>query len=107
MILATALQLYHQFHRQFYQGAHSEEIGKNGEAIAWYQVSHQKLTSIGKVPRSLGEAARDAVKNFTSHVHEKLQTVKRQNDQVYHDTIPDVELLEPTQGGSVWKTPVE
>lgn len=83
---------------QFYQGAHSEEVGKHGEAIAWYQFSLQKLHAIGRVPKSLGEAARDAVKNFNSHVQDKLQTVKRQNDQVYHDSIPDVELLEPTQG---------
>ena len=100
--LASAHQEYLSFLAQFYQGAHSEEIGKHGEAIAWYQFSLQRLAAIGKVPRSLGEAAREAVKNFNSHVQEKLQTVKRQNDQVYHDVIPDVEMLEPTQGGRVF-----
>ena len=88
------------FYMQFYQGAHTEEIGRHGEAVAWYQFSLQKLSAVGRVPKSLGEAARDAVKNFSGHVQEKLQTVKRQNDQVYHDPIPDIEVLEPIQGQS-------
>lgn len=67
-------------------------------------MAQQKLSAIGRVPKSLGEIPRDAVKNFSAHVQEKLQTVKRQNDQVYHDSIPDSDLLEPTQGTIIIST---
>ena len=85
-------------HTQYYQGANAEENGRYGEAVSWYQLAHQKLSSIGRPPKSLGESVRDAVKNFNHHVQEKLQVTKKQNDHVYHEVIPSLEALELVSG---------
>ena len=39
-----------------------------------------------------------ARQNFAEHVTDKLAVAKRQNDQVYHDTVPPVETLELMSG---------
>ncbi len=60
-------------------------------------LSLQKLTAIGKIPKSLGDV-REAAKNFFDHVNDRLQVVKRQNDQVYHAPIPEPDTLEQATG---------
>ena len=39
-----------------------------------------------------------ARQNFADHVTDKLTVARRQNEQVYHDTVPPVESLELTSG---------
>ena len=39
-----------------------------------------------------------ARQNFADHMNEKLAIAKRQNEQVYHDTIPQTETLELVSG---------
>lgn len=39
-----------------------------------------------------------ARQNFADHMNEKLTIAKRQNEQVYHDTIPQTETLELVSG---------
>lgn len=73
-------------------------MGKHGEQLAWYQLSVQKLNSIGRIPKSVGEGVREAAKSFYDQVNERFQACKRQNDQVYHETITNPETLELTQG---------
>ena len=82
---------------QFYQGCSAEEQGRQGELIAWLQLSLQKLTAIGKIPKSLGDV-REIAKKFFDHVNEKLMVVRRQNDQVYHETVPEADMLEQVSG---------
>ncbi len=82
---------------QFYQGCVAEEQGKHGQLIAWLQLSLQKLTAIGKIPKSLGEV-REAAKKFFDHASDRLQVVRRQNDQVYHEPIPEPDALEQATG---------
>lgn len=68
--------------------------------MAWHQLALKKLTSLGRIPKNLGETGvvREAVKNFAEHVQSKLAVARRQNDQVYHDRVPDVETLEAFSG---------
>ena len=86
---------------QFYQGATCEEAGQQGSMMAWYQLAIKKLLSLGRIPKSIGGEStnlREAVKNFLDHIQEKLAAAKRQNDQVYHEKIPDPDTLESFSG---------
>ena len=58
----------------------------------------KKLNSIGRVPKSVGEGLREGIKNFIDHIQAKVVAGRKQNDQVYHDRIPDLETLEPYPG---------
>ena len=68
--------------------------------MAWYQLATKKLSSIGRVPKNLGDTGtvRDAVKNFVEHIQSRLTVAKKQNDQVYHERIPEPETLESFSG---------
>ena len=39
-----------------------------------------------------------ARQNFSDHVTDKLAIAKRQNEQVYHDSIPQIDTLELISG---------
>ena len=39
-----------------------------------------------------------ARQNFADHVTDKLAVARRQNEQVYHDSVPPVDTLELTSG---------
>ena len=68
--------------------------------MAWHQLALKKLTAIGRVPKNLGEGTvlKEAIKNFSEHVQAKLAVSKKQNEQVYHERIPDLETLESFSG---------
>ena len=53
---------------------------------------------MGKIPKSLGDVVKEAVKNLEEHLQTCLQMSRKQNDQVYHDVVPVQETLETTQG---------
>ena len=71
--------------------------------IAWHQQAHKKLSSIGRIPKNLVESAllKEAVKNFSDHIQAKVGVAKKQNDQVYHERVPDVETLESVSGAYI------
>lgn len=67
--------------------------------MAWYSLTLKKLGAIGKIPKTLlGENVREVVKNFADYVQARLVALKKQNEQVYHDRIPDTDTLEPISG---------
>ena len=69
--------------------------------IAWYQQASKKLSSLGRIPKNLvdsGGLVREAVKNFSEHIQMKVTVAKKQNDQVYHERVPDMETLESFSG---------
>ena len=62
----------------------------------------QRLTAVGKVPKSLGEPVKEALRNLSTHLQEKLGAARRQNDQVYHEPVPELDTLETVQGGCAY-----
>ena len=78
----------------------SEEASDHGTTMAWYSLTLKKLGTIGKVPRNLAgdSSVREAVKNFTDYIQARLTAAKKQNDQVYHERMPDLETLELISG---------
>lgn len=72
--------------------------------MAWLALTVKKLGTIGKIPRNLAgdNSVREAVKNFTEHVQAKSAAAKKQNDQVYHAHVPELETLEPIAGKFVF-----
>jgi tyrosine-protein phosphatase non-receptor type 23 len=96
--------LYYQAIAHFYQGAHAEEMGKYGELIALTQLTVQRLNAItGKPPKGMGDLIKMARQNFAEHATEKLAVAKRQNEQVYHDSVPQIETLELMAGADLVK----
>ena len=72
--------------------------------MAWLALTLKKLGTIGKIPRNLAgdNSVREAVKNFTEYVQAKSVAAKKQNDQVYHVHVPELETLEPIAGKYVF-----
>jgi len=74
--------------------------------MAWFSLTLKKLATIGKIPKNLGgdNTMREAVKHFTEHVQARAAAAKKQNDQVYHERMPDLETLEliTGEGSRVW-----
>ena len=63
------------------------------------QLTVQKLNSItGKPPKGMGDAMKQSRQNFADHITSKLTVAKKQNEQVYHDTVPQVESVELLSG---------
>ncbi len=59
------------------------------------------------MPKNLveGGVTREAVKNFADHVQLKLAVAKKQNDQVYHERVPDADTLESFSGLCIMEPP--
>ena len=48
----------------------------------------------------MGDLVKMARQNLSDHVTDKLAVAMRQNEQVYHDTVPPVDSLELLSG--IW-----
>ena len=48
----------------------------------------------------MGDLVKIARQNLSDHVTDKLAVARRQNEQVYHDTVPPVDSLELLSG--IW-----
>jgi tyrosine-protein phosphatase non-receptor type 23 len=81
-----------------FQANSMEEQGNYGYMIAFQQLAVEKVRSIGKLPRNTPDSVKDAVKNLTEYLTLKLQESLRQNEQVFHELVPNLETLEPAPG---------
>ncbi|RVE46209.1 hypothetical protein evm_009167 [Chilo suppressalis] len=78
-----------------YQGMHAEEQQKMGERVAYYQQAAEKLNDARKLAKYIEptQITQEAL-NFTNDVVEgKKKAAKNENEFIYHEEVPDKDLL--------------
>lgn len=78
-----------------FQGMQSEELQRMGERVAYYQLACDKLQEAKKLSKglTLGDSINDPL-TFTNDVVEgKRKAAKNENEFIYHEEVPDAELL--------------
>ncbi|XP_030024253.2 tyrosine-protein phosphatase non-receptor type 23 [Manduca sexta] len=78
-----------------YQGMHAEEQQKMGERVAFYQLAVEKLAEARKLMKYVEpvQMAQEAL-TFTNDVVEgKRKAAKNENEFIYHEEVPDKDLL--------------
>ncbi|CAK7268366.1 bck1-like resistance to osmotic shock [Sporothrix epigloea] len=94
---------------QYYQGLADDDANNHGNAVARLQLASTLAKEAAKLansfPTSLPPSANlgadtgsilvDITKRHLSSVQDKLQSFIKDNDFIYHDTVPDVASLSP------------
>ncbi|CAH0748653.1 unnamed protein product [Diatraea saccharalis] len=78
-----------------YQGMNAEEQQKMGERVAYYQQAADKLNEARKLAKYIEptQITQEAL-NFTNDVVEgKKKAAKNENEFIYHEEVPDKDLL--------------
>ncbi|XP_060801444.1 tyrosine-protein phosphatase non-receptor type 23 isoform X1 [Amyelois transitella] len=78
-----------------YQGMHAEEQQKMGERVAFYQQAVEKLAEARKLAKYIEpvQITQEAM-TFTNDVVEgKRKAAKNENEFIYHEEVPDKDLL--------------
>ncbi|XP_049883447.1 tyrosine-protein phosphatase non-receptor type 23 [Pectinophora gossypiella] len=78
-----------------YQGLHAEEQQKMGERVAFYQLAVDKLGEARKLAKYIEpvQITQEAL-TFTNDVVEgKRKAAKNENEFIYHEEVPDKDLL--------------
>ncbi|KAI8428293.1 hypothetical protein MSG28_002499 [Choristoneura fumiferana] len=78
-----------------YQGMHAEEQQKMGERVAFYQQAADKLAEAQKLAKYIEpvQVTEEAL-TFTNDVVEgKRKAAKNENEFIYHEEVPDKDLL--------------
>ncbi|RWS30934.1 tyrosine-protein phosphatase non-receptor-like protein 2 [Leptotrombidium deliense] len=88
----------------FYMGNFCEEQQKMGERVAWYISADEKLCDASKQAKSIDRSeVDDALKFLSEMITSKLNTAKKENDFVYHESVPTSDKLTAVKGASLVK----
>ncbi|KAK2887378.1 hypothetical protein QQF64_013494 [Cirrhinus molitorella] len=86
-----------------HMGKQSEEQQKHGEAVAYFQSSLDKLNEAIKQSKSQPESVQDALKFTMDVIGGKYNSAKKDNDFIYHESIPGPDTLAAVKGASLVK----
>ncbi|KAL0274013.1 UNVERIFIED_CONTAM: hypothetical protein PYX00_006557 [Menopon gallinae] len=96
---------YHGCIARLFQGQQAEEQQKMGERVAYYQAAFDKLEEARKLAKDVDNI--EVVNEALSFVHDvvegKRNPAKRENEFIYHEEIPDINVLPEVQGASLVK----
>ncbi|ELU12724.1 hypothetical protein CAPTEDRAFT_228981 [Capitella teleta] len=96
--------IYYQSIMYMYLGNQSEDNQKWGERLTYYNAALAKLQDSMKIARSEGDEDIEEALKFTMDViGGKQVNAKKENDFIYHESIPDVESLPEVKGASLVK----
>ncbi|XP_077296502.1 tyrosine-protein phosphatase non-receptor type protein myopic isoform X2 [Arctopsyche grandis] len=78
-----------------FQGMQSEESQKMGERVAFYQLASDKLQEAKKLSKGLEQidAINEALTFANDVVEGKRKAAKNENEFIYHEEVPDKDLL--------------
>lgn len=96
---------YHSCVKLLYQGQQAEEQQKMGERVAFYQAASEKLEEAMKCSKGMDniEAINESL-TFTMDVVEgKKKAAKNENEFIYHEDMPDKDVLPDVKGASLVK----
>ncbi|VDP93963.1 unnamed protein product [Echinostoma caproni] len=94
----------------YFTGLNEESEQKYGKSIAWFQLAEKRITEAEKLVKDLKESEttnaphvhggplRTNVQFVAEAVRFKLPRLIKDNDFIYHESVPAAETLEPVKG---------
>lgn len=86
-----------------YMGKQSEEQQKYGEAVAYFQSSIDKLNEAIRQSKGQPELVQEALKFTMDVIGGKCNSAKKDNDFIYHESVPGLDTLVAVKGASLVK----
>lgn len=86
-----------------HMGKQSEEQQKYGEAVAYFQSSLDKLNEAIKQSKGQPESVQEALKFTMDVIGGKYNSAKKDNDFIYHESVPGLDTLAAVKGASLVK----
>ncbi|XP_016297488.1 tyrosine-protein phosphatase non-receptor type 23-like [Sinocyclocheilus anshuiensis] len=86
-----------------HMGKQSEEQQKYGEAVAYFQSSLDKLNEAIKQSKGQPESVQEALKFTMDVIGGKYNSTKKDNDFIYHESVPGLDTLAAVKGASLVK----
>ncbi|XP_060713065.1 tyrosine-protein phosphatase non-receptor type 23b [Tachysurus vachellii] len=86
-----------------HMGKHSEELQKHGEAVAYFQSALGKLNEAIKLSKGQPESIQEALKFTMDIIGGKFNSAKKDNDFIYHESVPGLDTLAAVKGSSLVK----
>ncbi|XP_067281615.1 tyrosine-protein phosphatase non-receptor type 23b [Pseudorasbora parva] len=86
-----------------HMGKQSEEQQKYGEAVAYFQSSIDKLNEAIRQSKGQPELVQEALKFTMDVIGGKYNSAKKDNDFIYHESVPGLDALVAVKGASLVK----
>uniref|UniRef100_A0A8C6VS52 Tyrosine-protein phosphatase non-receptor type 23 n=1 Tax=Nothobranchius furzeri TaxID=105023 RepID=A0A8C6VS52_NOTFU len=86
-----------------HMGKQAEEQHKFGERLAYLQSSSDKLSEAIKLAKGQPDSVQEALKFTMDVVGGKFNSAKKDNDFIYHETVPSLETLASVKGAPLVK----
>uniref|UniRef100_A0A673KJQ2 Tyrosine-protein phosphatase non-receptor type 23-like n=1 Tax=Sinocyclocheilus rhinocerous TaxID=307959 RepID=A0A673KJQ2_9TELE len=86
-----------------HMGKQSEEQQKYGEAVAYFHSSLDKLNEAIKQSKGQLESVQEALKFTMDVIGGKYNSAKKENDFIYHESVPGLDTLAAVKGASLVK----
>uniref|UniRef100_A0A8C2XBD3 Tyrosine-protein phosphatase non-receptor type 23 n=1 Tax=Cyclopterus lumpus TaxID=8103 RepID=A0A8C2XBD3_CYCLU len=86
-----------------HMGKQAEEQQKYGERLAYLQSSMDKLTEAIKLAKGQPDSVQDALRFTMDVIGGKFNSAKKDNDFIYHETVPSLETLASVKGAPLVK----
>lgn len=86
-----------------HMGKQAEEQQKYGERLAYLQSSLDKLNEAIKLAKGQPDSVQDALRFSMDVIGGKFSSAKKDNDFIYHETVPSLETLPSVKGAPLVK----
>ncbi|XP_026870758.2 tyrosine-protein phosphatase non-receptor type 23b [Electrophorus electricus] len=86
-----------------HMGKQSEEQQKCGEAVAYFQISLNKLNEAIKLSKGQPDSIQQALRFSMDVIGGKFNSAKKDNDFIYHESVPSLDTLTAVKGASLVK----
>lgn len=86
-----------------HMGKQSEEQQKFGERVAYFQSALDKLNEAIKQAKGQPVTVQDALKFTMDVIGGKFNSAKKDNDFIYHETVPGLDTLQAVKGAPLVK----
>ncbi|MED6251346.1 hypothetical protein ATANTOWER_028946, partial [Ataeniobius toweri] len=86
-----------------HMGKQAEEQQKFGERLAYLQSSLDKLNEAIKLAKGQPDSVQEALKFTMDVIGGKFNSAKKDNDFIYHETVPSLETLASVKGAPLVK----
>ncbi|KAG5265147.1 hypothetical protein AALO_G00261920 [Alosa alosa] len=88
---------------QLHMGKQAEEQQKYGESVAYLQSALDKLNEAIKQSKGQPDIVQDALRFSMDVIGGKFNSAKKDNDFIYHETVPSMDTLATVKGASLVK----
>ncbi|XP_062385191.1 tyrosine-protein phosphatase non-receptor type 23b [Sardina pilchardus] len=88
---------------QLHMGKQAEEQQKYGESVAYLQSALDKLNEAIKQSKGQPDIVQDALRFSMDVIGGKFNSAKKDNDFIYHETVPAMDTLATVKGASLVK----